>query len=631
MARKNILTSSKKKKAAALVNSRQLPEAKVLLGQICRIDPADADAWLMLGAVNGMLNLHQEAAECFQKAILLNPANSEAHYNLGIALRSLDKLADAETAFRRALKSRPEYADALECLAHILLNRGELNEAGEILQHAIRLRPDNPEWHSNLGTIYQAQGFLEKSIACFRKAQQLKPGGNIAYENLGSALTSQGKTDEALAVYRAGVVNNPKDTRLRSNLLMTLNYMPGLDPQSVLDEHRAWAEAAGEFARGCESLTNDRNPERQLRVGYISPDFREHSVANFFEPLMASRNSDAFKVACYSDVPRPDATTERLRVLADDWRDTHKLNHDQLAHLIRADGIDILIDLAGHTANNRLPVLARKPAPIQINYLGYPNTTGLSSIDYRLTDALADPAGQEQFHTEELWRLPGCFLCYRPLADAPSVTALPAKKAGFVTFGSFNNLAKINPGVVRLWSKILHEVPHSRLLVKNLSLTDPATRERYQAMFHEHGIPAERVELVGHVVSREAHLGLYGRIDIALDTFPYNGTTTTCEALWMGVPVITLAGKTHAGRVGLSLLTALDLNEHIADGPQEYVARATTLANDRERLVHLRTTLRERMQASPLCDAPAFARKVEAAYREMWREWCTKTVLTSQP
>lgn len=631
MPRKNVLTHSRKKKAFALFQAKRLEEAKALYVQVCEVDKLDADAWLMRGAVNGMLNLHQEAAECFQKAVLLNPSNSEAHYNLGIALRSLDKPADAETAFRQALKSRPEYADALECLAHILLNRGELNEAGEILQRAIRLRPDNPEWHSNLGTIYQAQGFLEKSISCYRRAQQLKPGGNIACENLGSALTSQGKIDEALAVYREGVANNPKDARLRSNLLMALNYIPGLDPQSVLDEHRAWAKAAGEGNHGCESLTNARNPERQLRVGYISPDFREHSVANFFEPLMTFRNRDDYKVVCYSDVPRPDATTERLRALADDWHDTHKLNHDQLAQLIRADGIDILIDLAGHTANNRLPVFVKKPAPIQVTYLGYPNTTGLSAIDYRLTDALADPAGQEKFHTEELWRLPGCFLCYQPLADAPSVGPLPAAKNGYVTFGSFNNLAKMNIETVRLWSKILHEAPQSRLLVKNHSLTDPATRERYQAMFHEQGIPAERVELVGHVASRKAHLGLYGRIDIALDTFPYNGTTTTCEALWMGVPVITLAGKTHAGRVGLSLLTALKLGELIADTPQEYVARAETLANDREKLAHLRATLRERMLVSSLCDAQAFARKVEAAYREMWREWCAKTVRASPP
>jgi len=624
MSDKNILAHSKKKKALALVHARQLPEAKQLYEQICRADPTDSNAWRMLGAVNGMLNLHQEAAGCLQKSISLNPANAESHYNYGIALRNLEQPEAAEAAFRQAVRIKPDYADALECLAHALLNRGELDEAVRILRQALRLRPSNAEWWSNLGTILQAQGFLEEAISCYRKALQLNPGGYIGLENLGSALTAQGKAEEAWAAYRDGIAKRPADARLRSNLLMTLNYVPDINPQLVLEEHRAWGRIHEVAIPSPRSFPNSRNPDRRLRIGYVSPDFREHSVANFFEPLLVAHDRKAFDVICYSDTSRPDATTTRMRSLADGWRDTLKLDHDRVSQLVRADNVDILVDLAGHTANNRLPVFAKKPSPVQVTYLGYPNTTGLSTMDYRLTDALADPEGEEEFYTERLVRLPGCFLCYLPPADAPAVTPQPSDEAGFITFGSFNNLAKINIRVIKLWSDIMRSVPNARLLLKNHSLTDQSVRENYYGMFGEQGVPRDRLDLTGHTSSREAHLAHYGRVDIALDTFPYNGTTTTCEALWMGVPVISLSGKHHAGRIGFSLLTALKLDELVAHIPTDYVTRATALASNRQKLAHMRTTLRERMQASPLCEMQEFARTVETTYRDMWRSWCNE-------
>lgn len=622
MSDKNILTHSKKKKALALVHARQLPEAKQLYEQICRTDPTDSNAWRMLGAVNGMLNLHQEAAGCLQKSISLNPTNAESYYNYGIALRSLEQPDTAEAAFRQAVRIKPDYADALECLAHALLSRGELDEAARIWRQALRLRPNNAEWWSNLGTILQTQGFLEEAISYYRKALQLKPGGNIGLDNLGSALTAQGKAEEAWAAYRDGIAKRPADARLRSNLLMTLNYLPDVNPQLVLEEHRAWGRIQEAAIPPPRSFPNTRNPDRRLRIGYVSPDFREHSVVNFFEPLLVAHDRKAFEVICYSDTPRTDATTVRLRSVADGWRDTLKLDHDRVSQLVRADSVDILVDLAGHTANNRLPVFAQKPSPVQVTYLGYPNTTGLSTMDYRLTDALADPEGEEAFYTERLVRLPGCFLCYLPPAHAPAVTSLPVDGAGFITFGSFNNLAKINIQVIELWSDIMRDVPNARLLVKNHSLTDQNVRENYYGMFGKQGVSRDRLDLIGHTTSREAHLALYGRVDIALDTFPYNGATTTCEALWMGVPVITLSGKHHAGRVGLSLLTALKLDELVAHFPADYVARASALANDRQKLAHMRTTLRERTRASPLCDMQKFAHEVETTYRDMWRSWC---------
>lgn len=622
MADKNILTRSKKKKALALLQARRLPAAREVCEQICRTDPSDSNAWLMLGGVYGMLGLHREAAASLQKSISLNPANAESYYNYGIALRTLGQPDAAEAAFRQAIKLKPDYAEALECLAHALLNRGELDEPAKVLHQALRLRPNNAEWWSNLGTILQTQGLLEEAVSYYRKAQQLKPGGNIALNNLGSALTAQGKAEEALAAYRDGIAKNPADAQLRSNFLMTLNYLPDADPQMVFEEHRAWGQIHEAAIPSPSSFANVRNADRRLRIGYVSPDFREHSVANFFEPLLAARDRESFEVICYSDMPRPDATTARLRSLADGWRDINKLNHDQVAQLIRADNVDILVDLAGHTSNNRLPAFVKKPAPVQVTYLGYPNTTGLSAIDYRLTDAVADPDGEEVFYTERLVRLPGCFLCYMPPAHVPDVTPLPLDATGSITFGSFNNLAKINRQVVELWSEIMRVVPNARLLVKNHSLTDQSVRDYYYGLFVQRGVTRDRLDLIGHTPSREAHLALYGRVDIALDTFPYNGATTTCEALWMGVPVITLSGKHHAGRVGLSLLTALKLDELVAHSPADYVRPASTLASDRSKLAQMRMSLRERMRTSPLCDAQGFARRIEKIYREMWRSWC---------
>jgi predicted O-linked N-acetylglucosamine transferase (SPINDLY family) len=314
--------------------------------------------------------------------------------------------------------------------------------------------------------------------------------------------------------------------------------------------------------------------------------------------------------------------TERLKQRSHHWHNIRGKTDDDVAALIRADAIDILIDLAGHTENNRLPVFARKPAPVQVTYLGYPNTTGLRTIDYRLTDIEADPPGQEPYHTEQLVRLPHGFLCYTSPPDAPAVTALPTSTVGHVTFGSFNNLAKMTPEVIGLWAQILKAIPGSRLVIKNKSMKDGPTRERYLALFRETGITEDRLDFVAWIPEAADHLGAYAHVDIALDTFPYNGTTTTCEALWMGVPVITLAGERHAARVGVSLLTRVGLTELIAQSPEEYVKLAVELAADTERLVQLRAGMRERMKHSPLCDAKSFTRDLETAYRGMWREWC---------
>jgi predicted O-linked N-acetylglucosamine transferase (SPINDLY family) len=437
-----------------------------------------------------------------------------------------------------------------------------------------------------------------------------------------------GLTQEAEQCYYRALQIRPDYAKTYHALLIAANYHSD-DPERIMREHLAWGEHHRSLKPEENRFANPPDPQRRLRLGYVSPDFRTHSVAFFLEPLLAHHDPATVEVYAYAHVPRPDAVTERLKTRVQGWRDIHGLSDDQVADLIRQDRIDILVDLAGHTANNRLLVFARKPAPIQVTYLGYPNTTGLTAIDYRLTDALADPPGEtERYHTETLIRLPHGFLCYQPPSHAPAVAPPPAAVNGYVTFGSFNNLAKVTPKVVEVWARILKAVEGARVVMKNKSFSDAATRERCHEQFIRHGIERERIALRDRLTALEDHLGLYHQIDLALDTFPYHGTTTTCEALWMGVPVITLAGHTHAARVGVSLLTRVGLPELIAQNEDDYVERAVALAQDLPRLTELRATLRQRMTQSPLCDAPAFTRNLEAAYREMWRGWCTACVST---
>jgi predicted O-linked N-acetylglucosamine transferase (SPINDLY family) len=342
-------------------------------------------------------------------------------------------------------------------------------------------------------------------------------------------------------------------------------------------------------------------------------------VAHFIEPLLRHHDRAAVEVYCYAHVPRPDAFTEKLRGLADAWRDVTGLPENEIAEQLRADGIDILIDLAGHTAVELLPVFARRPVPVQGTYLGYANTSGLTTMDFRLTDALADPPGvTDALHTETLVRLPRGFLCYAP----PPEAAEPFVCKGPLTFASFNYLAKATPEVVGLWARILKAVPGSRLILKSRPLSDPMAKERYLKLFEAHGIRADRLDLLGWIPAKDSHLVQYNRVHVALDPFPYNGTTTTCEALWMGVPVVTLAGRVHAARVGVSILSHVGFPELIARDHDEYVKIAAGLVQNTSRLAELRRTLRDRMRASPLLDGPGFARAVEGAYRERWRTWC---------
>jgi len=440
---------------------------------------------------------------------------------------------------------------------------------------------------------------------------------------------AQGDIAGAITCYKKAVELNPGYDKAHSNLIFTMHCEPSIDPDAIFSESLAWwrRHGASEVNRfGANKFDHNRLAlSKRLRIGYVSPDFRQHSVSNFFLPLLMAHDRNEMEIFCYAEVKRPDDMTVRIRALADRWCSTVGLGDDAVVQQIYEDRIDILIDLAGHTANSRLLVFARKPAPVQVTWLGYPNTTGMPVMDYRLTDEIADPEGNgDEYHSETLVRLKDGFLCYLPPDCAPDVSRLPALESGGITFGSFNNIHKVNEKVIEVWSQILWQVPGSSLLLKSKSLADESTRRRYMDLFIKNGATFDQIKMVPATPSIPEHLDLYNRVDIGLDPFPYNGTTTTCEALWMGVPVVTLRGDRHSARVGASILTRVGLEELITVNEEEYVNRAVRLTCVYDRLKELRAGMRQRMLASPLCASKAFARAVEGVYREIWKSRCEK-------
>jgi protein O-GlcNAc transferase len=415
----------------------------------------------------------------------------------------------------------------------------------------------------------------------------------------------------------------PEAAELQMNRLLHLNYDPDRSPEQLKREHMVWAERFARLLYASEfGCPQERDPDRRLRVGYLSPDLRRHSVAYFVAPLLLAHDRREVEAICYASVLRPDAFTDELRAMADGWVDAHRLDDASLAARIRADRIDVLIELAGHTRDSRLLACAYRPAPVQIGYIGYPNTTGVGAIDYRITDQVADPDGFDDHYCETLIRLPRCFLAYAAPRHAPEVGPLPFQRNGYITFGSFNNLAKINRRVIALWAEILNQVEGSCLVLKSAGTGDAETKAGLEAAFAAQGIAPERLRILPPAAEAQEHLAVYNEIDLALDPFPYNGTTTTCEALWMGVPVITLAGDRHAGRVGASLLHAVGFQAGIAATPEDYALTARLLASQPELLAAARRHLRSDLARSPLRDHEGHARAVEEAYRAVWQIWC---------
>ncbi|MFV3126467.1 tetratricopeptide repeat protein [Niveispirillum sp. KHB5.9] len=566
----------------------------------------------------------EEAVACYNRAVRANPEDPHVLNNLTCVLSDMGRDAQAAKVAMMAVALKPDYAEAWFNLGNILRNLGGADQARQAYRRAVRIRPDMAEAWSNLGDMYKSASELTQALDCYRTALKLQPGLPQPYVNLGEVLKEQGRVTDAVTLLQHALEQHPALSLLHSNLLFALHYTPHVPPEVIFRAHKHWGErhAAPLAPNPPFAFTNDRSPGRRLRVGYVSPDFCGHAVSSFLEPLLRGHDRSQVEIFCYPISRRSDAVTDRFKSITGHWFPLTDLTDEEAVERIRADGIDILVDVAGHTCDCRPLIFARRAAPVQVSWLGYPDGTGMAAMDYRLTDEVADPSGlTDRWHLEKLVRLEDGFLCFRPPRDSAPCPDLPARRNGFVTFGSFNNNSKITPEVVALWSALLDRVPKSRLMLKSRSFADPATLARYRGLFRERQIADARVDMLPQTPDQGDHLRAYDRLDIALDPFPYNGTTTSCEALWMGVPVVTQLGSHHVARVTGSILHRLGLDELVGADGDAYLDIAAGLAGDLDRLEELRRGLRARMQASPLCDSYRFAGQVEAAFRQMWRDW----------
>ncbi len=601
----------------------RLAEAEALYRQILSVQGDHPDSLHWLGYIAWQTGHSQAALELIQRAISLVPTDPAPHVNLGAVLASAGRPDEAINSFRQAITLQPQIAEAHCGLAFALYEKGDLRAAIAAFRQAIASRPDYAEALNNLGNALRDAGQLAEAIRTCRQAIDIQPGFAAAHCNLGNALKDAGLIAEAVVQFRAALRCDPRSAIAHSNLLLSLHYLAEPEGDVLFAEHRRWNDVhALPLPPFLATHPNHPSPDRPLRIAYISPDFRQHAVAVFFENLLAHHDPSEVEVFCYHDLRADDAVTARLRGLGGKWREIKALKDAAVAELIRLDGIDIAVDLAGHTAANRLLLFALRPAPIQVSYLGYCDTTGMPAMDYRLTDALADPPGAtEHLHTETLFRLPYCAWSFRPPTDAPAIQPSPRTPVGKVNFGCFGALPKLTDASLSLWARIVLAVPGSQLLLKNPGFQEPETQARIRTLLQCAGLDPARVVLRPPEHTLAAHLATYHEVDIAFDTFPYHGTTTTCEALWMGVPVVTRAGRTHASRVGVSLLTNAGLPDLIAADDDAFFHRCVQLATDPTQLAELRSSLRERLISSPLMDDRGFARRVEAAYRAMWRAW----------
>ena len=541
----------------------------------------------------------------------------------GTALLNAGAWQDASACFEAARRTAPHDFTLLNNLGLCHANSGNLEEAAECFSASLRLAPDSAPALMNLGNIEMIQANPEAAIAHYEAALACASAEPGLVNNLGMAYRATAQVDAAVRCFRRALSIEPRFRDAHDNLLYCMQLLPEYGPEELLAEHRRWADIHEAPLQPCARLhANDRDPRRRLRIGYVSPDFHRHAVAKFFEPVIAHHDHERFQIHCYHNTDANDAVTARIRRCADVWHDVAQQSDESLAALIRADGIDILVDLAGHTRGGRLLCFARRPAPLQLTYLGHGNTTGLRAMDFRITDAVADPPGvAERFHSEQLLRLPHAQWCFRPDTEALPAGPLPALASSHITFGSFNNLWKINQAVIGAWARVLLRVAGSKLVI--IGIPGKSTRERFEADFAGHGVDPSRLSLLPPVSDAD-FWRLRHEIDIALDPFPYNGVTSTCEALYVGTPMATLAGTYGQSRTAASILTVVGLGDLVARTEDEYVEINVRLANDVQRLCQLRASLRQRMQDSPLMDYHAFTFALEGLYRGIWTDWAVR-------
>ncbi len=613
--------------------------------------PGNASAFAGLGTVAGLQGEHGAAAEHFGAACALEPGNPFYLHNYGEALRQLGRNHDAEVNFRKVIALAPGFIPAYDSLIPLLqaahrqalqrtdavrsgalarelailssnqgnawLDAHDLKQALECYRRSIAVDQGYVTAWSNLANALRSAGKNCEAEEAGRKAIGLDPGFAPAWNNLGNALAEQGRLDEASACFDRALALKPDFPAARHNrgggMLMNHLYDPEISEESLFGLHCRWGE--GYPAPALSTAIPISSAGTRLRVGYLSPDFRTHAMLHFLEPILAHQDTALFDVTCYAEGPANDEQTKRLQSYGHSWVWTHTLDDAALRERIAGDRIDILVDCAGHTQGGRLEALSAKPAPVMLSWMGYLGTTGLPAMEYRLTDAWADPPGlTESLHTEQLLRIPGGMMSYRPHVASPEVSGLPLLRNGFVTFGSLNNVRKMNAVVAALWARVLHAVPGSRLLLQSGHLADAGTVGRMRGMFEAFGIHADRLDLRP---SSTDFLLTYSEIDIALDPMPYGGGVTTCDSLWMGVPVVTLSGSRPAGRLSASILHQIGRSEWIASDRDGYIGILAGLAADADRLSGIRAGLRPAMTASPLCNEAGFVRRLEQVYREL--------------
>ena len=608
----------------AFAHQRRYEEACSAYLRALSLQPGFVDAEVALASALDELGKLEAAVLHYQRALKAQPALAPAYGNLGAVLNKQRKYAEAVVAFRRALEFDPALTQLYYKLGVALERLGQLDAAVDAYQRMLQSYPDHGPSHGMLGIQFQRCGRLLESLACYRRVIDLAPDDLIATNNLGTVYRLLGRSDEAAASWRRALEINPDVLAPHSNLLFLETSRPGASTAALLEQARAFGAAAARKARVSKDWPNSPEPERALHVGFVSPDLRAHPVGYFLLSFLTALNSQVagrLKLHAYFNHPAADEISARIQAQCQVWREVHALDDETLVRQIGEDRIDILIDLAGHTGDNRLPAFAWKPAPVQATWLGYLGTTGVAAIDYLIADDWTLPSELEPHFTEKVWRLPRSYLCFTPPAEDGTIGPLPALVNGYVTFGSFNNLGKIRPEVISLWARVLHAVPGSRLLLKTMQFNEPEVRQGMAQQFASHGISSSRL-MLEPLVARADYLKPYNRVDIALDPFPYPGITTSVECLWMGVPFVTLAGNTFMARQGVGLLNNAGLPDWVAADEDDYVKLAARRAGELHTLQQLRQELRARVLASPIFDAQSFARNFEGAMRGMWHAWC---------
>ena len=608
--------------ANSLKKLRRFDEAIESYKTVLKFKPDYLEALNNLGNTLNDIGNPEEAVSYYEKAIRIKSDKPELHNNLGNTYKRIGKLNRAISSFETAINIKSDYSEAYNNLG---VTADEIGRPEEALLHfkmALTIEPNSFRAYNNQGNALRKLRRIDAAIKSFEKALYLNPEMIEGHNNLGIAKKDIGELSQSLECFQRALEIDPHNMEAQSNFLMNLNY-GSMDQKTLFEKHYLWGIDAqnSNDLKLIKDFTNLLS-EKKLHIGFISGDFRAHSVSYFLSPFFSNYDSGKLKVHCYSNSNISDETTKKFRKLVHQWNDIAGWSDQKVINKIKDDRISILVDLSGHTSGNRLTVFSKKPAPLQVTWIGYPNTTGLTSIDYRLSDLIADPPGvDDEFYTEKLIRLPNGFLCYMPPEDTPELAPPPFNTNKIITFGCFNNLAKINLDVLNLWKRILEALPESRLLLKSPVTNSGSIRKRFTDFFKD-TVEPKRVRFESWKTSVRSHLKDYNNVDIALDTFPYNGTTTTCEALWMGVPVITLSGERHASRIGASLLTRIGLSNLVAINSDDYHDITLQLAKDRVGLRILRAGMRNRMRESPLCDAISFSKDIEAAYQNMWREWC---------